>query len=113
MTKTSMEVVDHHLEALEQGDLDNLMSDYADDAVMIFPEQTLTGRAAIRDFFTDAIEQYGAQALAGVVPSKKVQADELIYVVWTQHPGTDQAMRGVDNYIVKDGKIKVQAVFDA
>ena len=37
----------------------------------------------------------------------------LLYVVWTQHAGTVQELRGVDNYIVKDGKIKVRAVFDA
>ena len=63
--KTPQDVVAHHLAALEQGNLANLMADYAEHAVMMFPDRSLRGHDSIKDFFAEALDQYGRPALAG------------------------------------------------
>ena len=101
--KTPQDVVAHHLAALEQGNLANLMADYAEHAVMMFPDRSLRGHDSIKDFFAEALDQYGRQDSEG----------DIVYVVWVQHPDTPQTMRGCDTYQVKDDRIVLQAVFDA
>jgi len=48
MTRTPREVFQHHAEALGAGDLDEIVADYADDAVFISPSGTLRGKDGIR-----------------------------------------------------------------
>jgi hypothetical protein len=45
MARTPQEVFQHHAEALGAGDLDEIVADYADDAVFITPAAVLRGRA--------------------------------------------------------------------
>jgi len=52
MTRTPREVFQHHAEALGAGDLDEIVADYADDAVFISPSGTLRGKDGIREAFT-------------------------------------------------------------
>jgi len=111
--KTPQDVVAHHLAALEQGNLANLMADYAEHAVMMFPDRSLRGHDSIKDFFAEALDQYGRQALAGVEVLRQDSEGDIVYVVWVQHPDTPQTMRGCDTYQVKDDRIVLQAVFDA
>ena len=46
MTRTPQEVFQHHGEALGVGDLDEIVADYADDAVYISPAGVLRGKEA-------------------------------------------------------------------
>ena len=48
---TTRQVLEHHLAAFGVGDLEGILSDYADDSIMISPDGPLKGRAAIRGFF--------------------------------------------------------------
>ena len=49
-------VLNHHLGAFGEGDLDELMTDYTEDSVLIAPDQTLRGVAAIRGLFASFFE---------------------------------------------------------
>ena len=48
MTRTPEEVFAHHAEALGAGDLDEIVADYADDAVVITPAGTMRGKDGVR-----------------------------------------------------------------
>lgn len=41
MSTTTEAVIDHHLEAFGNGDIDDLMVDYLDNSILITPERTL------------------------------------------------------------------------
>ena len=45
-TRTPQEVFQHHAEVLIAGDIDGIVSDYADDAVVITPTGRSMGRTA-------------------------------------------------------------------
>ena len=46
------EVFQHHAEVLIAGDLEGIVSDYADDAVFISPNGVLRGKDGVREGFT-------------------------------------------------------------
>ena len=50
-TRTPQEVFQHHAEVLVAGDIDGIVSDYADDAIFITPSGILRGRDGVRKGF--------------------------------------------------------------
>jgi len=85
MTRTPEEVFQHHAEALGAGDLDEIVADYADDAVFITPAGVLRGKDGIRAAFT--------QLLADVPDADKTRVED-----------------GIDTFIFRDGLIRLQTV---
>jgi len=52
MPRSPQEVFQHHAEALGAGDLDEIVDDYSDDAVLITPDGVMRGKDGIREAFT-------------------------------------------------------------
>ena len=52
MARTPQEIFQHHAGALIAGDIDEIVTDYADDAVFITPEGVLHGKDGVRQGFT-------------------------------------------------------------
>ena len=101
MMSGTAEVLEHHMAALAAGDLDAIMSDYAEDAVLISGANTLRGREAITQMF---------KAVAANPP--KLQEDvrsvegEVAYIAWH----SDQIAFGTDTFVVRNGQIVCQTV---
>jgi ketosteroid isomerase-like protein len=52
MARTPQEVFAHHAQALGAGELEEIVADYAEDAVFISPSGVLRGHGGIRTAFT-------------------------------------------------------------
>jgi uncharacterized protein (TIGR02246 family) len=52
MARSPQEVFQHHAEALGAGDLEGIVDDYTDDAVLITPDGVWRGKDGIREAFT-------------------------------------------------------------
>lgn len=95
------DVVDHHIQAVLANDIDAVVDDYADDAVMLAIPKPIVGKDAIRALF--------ASFPPGALPTE-VSIDgmtshgEYVYVEY-HHPGG----RGGDTFQVRDGKIVMQS----
>ena len=50
--RTAQDVFRHHAQAMVAGDLDDIVGDYADDAVFITPAGVLRGKDGVREGFT-------------------------------------------------------------
>ena len=55
MTRTPEEIFQHHVQALGAGDLDEIVTDYSDDAVFITPAGVRRGKDGIREAFTQLL----------------------------------------------------------
>jgi ketosteroid isomerase-like protein len=55
MTRTPEEVFQHHAQALGAGDLEEIVADYADDAVVISPAGVKRGQDGVRETFTQLL----------------------------------------------------------
>jgi ketosteroid isomerase-like protein len=107
MTRTPEEIFAHHGQALGAGDLDEIVADYADDAVFISPAGVQRGQDGVRLAFT--------QLLADV-PNAAWDLKTLIYegdVLFLEWAATAAATRvedGLDTFVFRDGLIRVQTV---
>ncbi len=55
MSSSTEAIIDHHLEAFGNGDIDELMLDYTDDSILITPEKTLSNINEITALFNKFI----------------------------------------------------------
>jgi ketosteroid isomerase-like protein len=109
-TSSPTEIVQRHMAAGAKGDVAGITADYADDAVVLQSGTALQGKPAIHAFF----ERLFPPRPAGTPPppgpaftvTKVWQDGNVGFATWTMGDRS-----GTDEFIVVDGKIKVQAVF--
>ena len=105
--RTPREVFHHHFAALQAGDVDDVMSDYSRDSVVITPGGAARGIAAIRQ---------GITMLLAEIPEAKWQVktqiydDCILFLQWAAHSKTTKVEDGVETYLFKDGLIHTQTV---
>ena len=105
-TRTPEEVFAHHGQALGAEDLEDIVADYSDDAILVVQKQVFRGKDGARQVFTQ---------LLGDVPQAKwelatVFADDVLYLEWKATGGGRKVEDGDDTFIFKDGMIRVQTV---
>jgi ketosteroid isomerase-like protein len=105
-TRTPEEIFAHHGQALGAEDLEDIVADYSDDAVLIVHKQVYRGKEGARLVFTQ---------LLGDVPQAEWQlatvfADDVLYLEWKATGGGRKVEDGIDTFIFRDGMIRVQTV---
>lgn len=103
-TDETKAVFDHHTEALLAGDLEELMKDYAEDAVVVTNlGGVVRGLDAIRAMFSVVADGGGP---AGLENSVEHVDGEVAYVTWS----AEGIPFGTDSFVIRDGRIVVQTV---
>ncbi len=106
--RSSEQIIMHHLAAFAANDLEGLLRDYSDKAMVITPRATATGRAELREMF--------GKMLVGPQPVTRLTAQvftdnvgyQIGYIVWVQNPGQPNERRGTDSFFILHGKIVAQ-----
>lgn len=105
-TRTPEEVFAHHGQALGAEDLEDIVADYAEDAILIVQKQVYRGKDGARQVFT--------QLLADVPQAQweldTVFADDVLYLEWQASGGGRKIENAIDTFIFQDGMIRVQTV---
>jgi limonene-1,2-epoxide hydrolase len=99
---TNAEIVKHHVESLVSGDVDEVMSDFSANAVILCGQQPIRGSEAMRAFFSDA-----SASLDGFELDVSVGARDHHYIAWH----TADGLRGTDTFHIRDGRIVLQTAF--
>jgi len=107
MARTPEEVFSHHAQALGAGDLDEIVADYAGDAVFITPAGVRRGQDGVRAAFT--------QLLADVPDAKwelktEIYEGDVLFLEWAADAATTRVEDGIDTFVFRDGLIQVQTV---
>jgi len=107
MTRTPQEVFRHHAQALGAGDLEGIVADYADDAVLITPGGVLRGQDGVRKGFT--------QLLADVPDAAwdirtEIYEGDVLFLEWAADAAATRVEDGIDTFVFRDGMIRVQTV---
>lgn|SRR5574337_831657 len=106
MARTPQETFDHHARALADGDLDELVADYADDAVLI----TAAGVARGKDGIRSAFAELSAVLADGKFEEKtRVFEGDVPLLEWTLDSPI-AVMDGVDTFVFGDGLIRAQTI---
>ena len=107
MARTPQEVFAHHAEVLIAGDLEGIVSDYADDAVFITPAGTLRGKDGVREGFTQMLSDVPSAEWA--VPTQIFEGD-VLFIEWSAVAASTKVEDGIDTFVFRDGEIIVQTV---
>ncbi len=123
---TPEQIVAHHFASFAAADLDAVMSDYADDAVVISAAGVAHGKAAIRAQFAPLLRPApagqstagqgasnapaGAQRQRGPDIIEKHFTADVAWLIWVQNAGKSNEVRGVETYLVRGGKIRLETV---
>lgn len=105
-TRSPEEVFAHHGQSLGAEDLEEIVADYADDAILVVQKEVFRGKDGARQVFT--------QLLADVPQAKwdlqTVFVDDVLYLEWKATGGGRKVEDGIDTFIFVDGLIRVQTV---
>lgn len=100
-------VLDHHLTSFGQNNLEEIMADYAEDAVVVTPSGTYKGLKEIEAFFIELIPSFPTEGTSFGL-DKEVINDELAHTVWHAKTPSLDIPFGTDTFIIKGGKIEKQ-----
>jgi len=107
MTRTPEEVFQHHAQALGAGDLDEIVADYADDAVFITPAGVRRGKDGIRAAFTQLLSDVPN---ASWDLKTQIYEDDVLFLEWAADAAMTRVEDGIDTFVFRDGLIRVQTV---
>lgn len=107
MTRTPEEIFGHHAQALGAGDLDEIVADYSDDAVVITPAGVKRGPGGVREAFI--------QLLADVPNAAwdlktLIFEGDVLFLEWAADATATRVEDGIDTFVFRDGLIQVQTV---
>jgi ketosteroid isomerase-like protein len=107
MTRTPQEVFAHHGKALAAGDLDEIVADYADDAVVITPAGVARGKDGVRESFAKLLDE-----LPDAAWDLKTQIFEgdVLFLEWAADSAVNRVDDGVDTFVFRDGMIWAQTI---
>ena len=106
MTRTPEEVFAHHGQALGAEDLEEIVADYAEDAILMVNKQVFRGKDGARQVFTQLLSDLPSAAWQ----LDTVFADDVLYLEWSAVGGGRKAEHAVDTFIFQDGMCRVQTV---
>jgi ketosteroid isomerase-like protein len=107
MARTPQEIFAHHAQVLIAGDLDGIVSDYADDAVFITPSGVLHGKEGVREGFTALLADLPSATWD--VPTQIFEGD-VLFIEWNAVSASTQALDGIDTFVFDGENIRVQTV---
>ena len=100
-------VLETHMTAVDSGDLDVIMADYAADAVLLAPEGSYRGHVQIRPVWNKLLMDVFTKDADFTMVREAVEG-EVAFIVWSLNSKRIRIMLATDNYLVRAGKIVVQ-----
>ena len=106
---TTADILQRHLLALAENDMETLMRDYAPDAELWRDENIFAGTEAIKNFYSRifTVMPHGSTDLE---IQKRIVKDDKAYLVWTAESPKISITFATDCFLIKDGKIVWQSV---
>ena len=101
------QIFDHHAQALGGEDLEGIISDYADDALVICQGTVYPGTDGVRQVFTQLLRD--VPQASWELPTT-VYADDVLYLEWRARSAKAKVDDGIDTFVFRDGRIQLQTV---
>jgi ketosteroid isomerase-like protein len=106
--RTTTDVIQNHLSSFAAGDLEGLMADYTEDAVLFTPQGKLLGPASIRGFMSSLFAEFAKPGASFRLGTQQV-AGEVAYIVWSAETADNRYELGTDTFVVRGGRILQQS----
>lgn len=107
LTAQTEATLHHRLKCFADGDIDGIMSDFADDAVLIGMEGVVDNIAGIRAMFTTIITEYIPKG-STITMKLALARGTVAYILWSAESPSFSIPVGSDTFVMRDGKIIAQ-----
>jgi ketosteroid isomerase-like protein len=105
MGRAAGDVFRDHLSAVNSGDIQTILMDYAEDAQILTAQGALKGREGVEAFYTQAFSLLpGAQ----IVVKQTVAGENSLLVWWSASSSAGRIDDGIDTFVIEDGLIVLQ-----
>ena len=98
-----------HIERFGRGDVDGLLSEYADDVVFLSQDRVLHGPASLRPLFEAMIAEFSQPGVSFELLAQHADGD-FAYVAWRADTPAHHYALGSDSFVFRDGKIVMHSV---
>ena len=102
--RTTEETFLHHAQALGGADVDEVLIDYAEDAVIFTPDGTLHGHDEFRSFFERTVTEVMPPGTAFEMLTQAIEG-EIVYIVWSAESVNYRMPLGTDTFVIREGQI--------
>ena len=103
------QVLTHHLESFGAGNVDEILSDYTEDSVIIIPDGVLKGKEQIRGLFDALTAEFGAPDTKFELTDTKIEGP-VAYITWVAETQVNVYSYATDTFYIADGKIAYQTL---
>ncbi|MFB6130431.1 MAG: nuclear transport factor 2 family protein [Salinigranum sp.] len=104
---TTEDVLSRHLQAFGDQDMEGIMADYADDAVVVTEQATFRGPDEIRGLFDELFEEFSKPGMTMGVDTEIVE-DDMAYITWHAETADNDYEFATDTFLIEDGEITKQ-----
>lgn len=110
LTASTEAVMVRNEAAFGRGDLDGVIANYAEDAVLVRPGKVYRGHDEIRALFAEIFANF-----AGLTPQSNTMtvAGRLALLTWTATSAGGRVVQGVDSFVIENGQIVAQSYVGA
>jgi ketosteroid isomerase-like protein len=109
MPATTQQILEHHLKAFGDGDLEGILEDYTKDSVLFTPDGLLRGPGEIRSLFEAFLAEFGKPG-ASFEMKKQIVDGETAFIVWSAETADNVYELATDTFVIRDGKIVTQSL---
>jgi ketosteroid isomerase-like protein len=106
--KSTRDLIDHHLNAFAERDLNGILSDYAAEVVFFTQHGALRGVDAIRPLFQALLTEFAKPGARFTLEQQVVEGD-YAYILWTAETADNVYELGTDTFVVEQEKIMAQS----
>lgn len=110
MNNSTEQVLIHLLTAFGNNDLNEILTDYTEESVIMTINGTVSGLSAIRKFFEDFFAVIPTGSSFGM--EQKIIVGNIAYIVWNSETDATIFCMGTDTFIFDGDKIKYHTVTD-
>ncbi len=102
------EIINHHVAAFVENDMDELMKDYTEASELLTPQGAMKGLNAIHSFFEEVFKILPKGTVLDV--KQLLMRDNIAYGCWSAESPFVSVPLGTDTFIVGDEKILFQSL---
>ena len=100
--------MERHVKCFRDGDLEGILSAYADDAVLFTPDRLLKGREQIAGLFRRLLEEFREPDASDAVRVAMFEGN-FAYIVWSAETADNIYEYATDTFVIRHGKIVMQS----
>jgi len=107
LTHTTTDILNRQNLLFVKGDVDELMKDFSDQAVLFTPDGILEGVESIKNFYIHVTTNVLPPGSDFNIVRQEVKG-QIAYIVWSGESKNYHFPLGTDTFFIKDGKIIAQ-----